>query len=227
MRAILLSSCLLLAAAFAPAQAQQAALAGLTEGVDYQPIEGGKPYRAVPGTIEVVEVFAYWCPHCAHFDPMVERWKRTLPKNVRLTYVPLVSGPDDVLARTFFAAQASKSLTVLHPRLFQAIHETGQLPRQPEATQVGTFVAGISGVNATAFKAAMADDAALRSKLAYAREFALRSDVPGTPAMVVDGRYLVLGNSYQGLLDNADRIIKALTPASKPVAKPTPRKRST
>ena len=41
-----------------------------------------------------------------------------------------------------------------------------------------------------------------------------------TPALVIDGRYLVLGNSYQSLLDNANRILKAIAPAaSKPAAK--------
>ena len=48
----------------------------------------------------------------------------------------------------------------------------------------------------------------------------MRSQIPGTPALVIDGRYLVLGNSYQGLLDNANRILKAIaTAASKPAAK--------
>ena len=54
----ILSAFLLLAAACAPAHAQRAALPGLTEGVEYKLIEGGKPYRAVPGKIEVAEVFA-------------------------------------------------------------------------------------------------------------------------------------------------------------------------
>src|SRR5690606_3349222 len=74
MRALLLSLTLLLAAVALPARAQ-AALPGLTEGVQYRYIEGGEPYRPLPpGMVEVAEVFAYWCPHCAHFAPMLDEW---------------------------------------------------------------------------------------------------------------------------------------------------------
>ena len=81
MRAILLSLSLLLATAFAPAQAQNAALPGLTEGKDYQLIEGGKPYRAAAGKIEVAEVFAYWCPHCNAEAPHLRALYQSLPKS--------------------------------------------------------------------------------------------------------------------------------------------------
>jgi len=105
----LLSACLLLVSALAPAHAQRAALAGLTEGVDYALIEGGKPYRAVPGKLEVAEVFAYWCSHCATFAPMLEAWKRTLPKHVQLVYVPSALDKTDAYARFHFAAEAAKA----------------------------------------------------------------------------------------------------------------------
>ena len=87
MRVLLLSLALLLSAFALPAQAQQQ-LPGLTEGSEYRYIEDGKPYRAVPGKIEVAEVFGYWCPHCAHFAPMLEQWKATMPANAQLVLVP-------------------------------------------------------------------------------------------------------------------------------------------
>ena len=229
MRAILLSLSLLAATAFAPAQAQQAALPGLVEGTDYQLIEGGKPYRPVPGKIEVAEVFAYWCPHCAHFAPMLEKWKATLPKNAQLVYVPSALEPTDAYARFFFAADAAKAMPVLHPRLFAAIHETGELPRNAQLPQIAAYGARVQGVNAQALATALKDSKSLDAKMQYAHDFAVRSQIPGTPALVVDGRYLVLGNSYQALLDNAGRIVKAIVPAApkpapkQPAAKAKPR----
>ena len=56
-----------------------AAPAGPVAGVDYVEIEGGKPYRAQPGRVEVAEVFAYWCRHCADFAPQLEACKAKLP----------------------------------------------------------------------------------------------------------------------------------------------------
>ena len=216
----ILSAFLLLAAAFAPAHAQRAALPGLTEGVEYKLIEGGKPYRAVPGKIEVAEVFAYGCPHCAKFAPMLETWKRSLPKNAQLVYTPAAFDTSDPYARFHFAAEAAKALPVLHSRLFAAIHETGELTRAAELPQIAAWGARVPGVNAKALAAALKDSKALDAKMQQAHDFAVRSDIPGTPALVIDGRYLVLGNSYQGLLDNANRILKAIAPAaSKPAAK--------
>lgn len=216
----ILSALLLLAAAFVPAHAQRAALPGLTEGVDYKLIEGGKPYRAVPGKIEVAEVFAYGCPHCAKFAPMLETWKRSLPKNAQLVYAPAAFDTSDPYARFHFAAEAAKALPVLHSRLFAAIHETGELTRAAELPQIAAWGARVPGVNAKALAAALKDGKALDAKMQQAHDFAVRSEIPGTPALVIDGRYLVLGNSYQGLLDNANRILKAVAPAaSKPAAK--------
>ena len=219
MRAILLSLSLLIGGTLAPAHAQQAAsLPGLTEGVEYRLIEGGKPYRAVPGKIEVAEVFAYWCSHCAHFAPLLETWKSGLPKNVQVIYVPSALDMSDDYARFYFAAEAAKAVPVLHPRLFSAIHETGELPRAAELPQIAVFGARVPGVNAKALAAALKDGKAIDAKMQYARDFAVRSQVPGTPALVIDGRYLVLGRTYEGLLDNAGRVIKAIAPA-KPAAR--------
>lgn len=222
MRLPLLSFVLLLATALLPARGQ-AVLPGLTEGVEYRTIEGGQPYQPLPpGMVEVAEVFAYTCPHCAHFSPMLEAWAKQLPAHARLVLVPGVFGRDDPWARVFFAAQTAKSLAVLHPRLFAAIHETGELPRNADAAQVLAWASRVQGANAPSLKAAMSDDATLLPKLKHAYEFAARSQIEGTPSLVVAGRYLVLGNSYQNLLDNARRVVDALAPR-KAVPAPTAR----
>ena len=226
MRAILLSLSLLLATAFAPAHAQRASLPGLTEGVEYTLIEGGKPYRPVAGKIEVAEVFGYWCPHCAHFAPMLDKWKAgSMPANAQLVLVPAMFDPNDAYARLFFIAEGANAVAATHDRIFRAIHETGELPRNASIAQLTAFYSRLPGVNAKAFAAAQKDERSLQAKAANAREFQLRSDIPGTPSLVIAGKYLVLGNSYESLLANASRILKALGPAQKATpAKSTPAK---
>lgn len=216
MRALLLTFVLLASAAFAPAQAQRV-LPGLTEGVQYRYIDNGQPYRALPpGMVEVAEVFAYTCPHCAQFSPKLEAWAKQLPSHARLVLIPGVFSRDDPWSRVFFAAQTAKSLPVLHPRLFAAVHETGELPRNADAAQILAFAGRVQGSNATALKIAMADDATLLPKLKQAYDFAARSQIEGTPSLVIAGRYLVLGNSYDSLLGNARAIVGALAPQQKP-----------
>ena len=223
---LLLSFALLLASALSPVRAQVAALPGLTDGVEYRAIEGGRPFKvASTGTVEVAEVFAYTCPHCAHFSPMLDAWARQLPAYAKLVLVPAAYSPDDPWSRVFFAAQTAKSLPVLHPRLFAAIHETGELPRNADASQILAFASRVQGVNAAALKTAMADEAELSPKLRQAYDFMVRSQVEGTPSLVVAGRYLVLGNSYQNLLDNARRVVDALAPRKAAPARPVAPKR--
>lgn len=222
MRSLILLFVLALAGALVPAQAQQV-LPGVTEGVHYRTIAGGKPYAALPaGVIEVAEVFHYTCPHCASFAPLLDKWKAGLPAHARLVLVPAVFGEDDAYARLFFSAQSAKSQAVLHPRLFAAIHEAGTLPRNATVAQLQAFANGVPGANPKALAAALANDKALQPKLRHARDFAIRSDIPGTPSLVVAGRYLVLGNSYQALLDNARAVVDALAPARRPLRTPPP-----
>lgn len=221
MRALLLFFTLLLTGASFAAQAQSS-LPGLTEGVEYTRIDGGQPYRQLPpGMVEVAEVFAYTCPHCAHIAPMIETWARTLPPHARLVYVPAVFGRDDAWARAYFAEEATRTTPLLHRSLFDAIHETGALPHKASTAQIGQYAARVRGVNAAAFKAALANDAALLPKLRAAYEFSQRSGVEGTPSIIIAGRYMVLGNSYENLLANARKVVVALAPRrAAPPARP-------
>ncbi|MFT4178894.1 MAG: thiol:disulfide interchange protein DsbA/DsbL [Thermomonas sp.] len=225
MRAFLLSIALLACAAILPARAQQP-LPGLTEGVHYRTIEGGSPYQKLPpGMVEVAEVFAYTCPHCAHFAPMLDAWKPKLPKHARLVLVPSVFRREDPWARAFFAAQSAKSLAVLHPRLFAAIHETGELPPNASIAQIRAFAGRVQGVDTAAFNAALQDDAALLPRLRNAYEFIVRSRIEHTPTLIVAGRYEIIGNNYDSLLANARSVVAALAPKRPaPPRKPAPKK---
>lgn len=182
------------------------------EGRDYALIEGGAPYRPLAGRIEVAEVFAYWCDHCARFQPMVEAWQRKLPKDVRLSYVPLPSGRDDAFARGFFATQAAGALAKVHAPLFVAVHDEQLVPRNPSIDELSAWY-GQRGLDAAKLRAAMASPA-LADRLAEAHQFAVRSGVEGTPTLIVNGRYRILGRSLEELLRNADAVIAQLrTPA--------------
>ena len=220
MRALLLSALLLLSAFALPAHAQKQ-LPGQTEGTEYRYIEDGKPYRPSPGKVEVAEVFGYWCPHCAHFAPMLDKWKATMPANARLVLVPAMFDPNDAYARLFFIAEGANAVGVTHDRVFRAIHETEELPRKATIAQLTPYYLRQPGVNAAAFAKAQNDEATLQAKAANAREFQLRSKIEGTPSLIIAGKYLVLGNSYDELLVNARRILVALAPTAK--AKPAPK----
>lgn len=175
------------------------------EGVDYVEIEGGTPYHAQPGKVEVAEVFAYWCHHCADFAPKLDAWKAKLPANVRLAYVPLPYDEGDALARAYFAAERLGLLDTTHAATFRAIHADSVLPKNATADEIAAFYAGL-GVDAGKFKAAM-QGFQVGSQLTGARQFAIRSGVPGTPTLVIDGRYRVIGRDLDDILRIADQLI--------------------
>lgn len=178
------------------------------EGIDYAVIEGGQPWQPLEGRIEVAEVFAYWCGHCADFQPKLDAWKRTLPADVRLAYVPLPSGREDVFARGFFASQAAGALARTHAPLFVAVHDAQSVPKNPSIDELAAFYA-TRGLDAAKIRRAM-EQPALGDQLAAARRFAVRSGVEGTPTLVINGRYRVLGRSFDDTLRIAGALVAQL-----------------
>ena len=95
---------ILLLCALLPLAACAASNATPVEGQDYELIEQPGPFAPLAGKIEVVEVFGYTCPHCAHFEPQLEAWAAKLPADVRFTPVPgAFGGYWDAYARAFYA----------------------------------------------------------------------------------------------------------------------------
>ena len=191
-----------------PASAFAAPPAAPVEGVDYVVIDGGQPYRPLQGKIEVVEVFAYWCNHCAYFQPKVDAWRRTLPADVRFSFVPLTTEKGDPLSRGYFAAEALGAVERTHAALFRAMHDDGTLPMNPSDGELQDWFIG-QGIPAAKLKAAWTSPA-LAAKLRDASAFAHAADIPGTPTLIVNGRYRILGDDQASLLRNADALIASM-----------------
>jgi protein dithiol oxidoreductase (disulfide-forming) len=196
-------------AAAAPAAAPLSAptaVPGLVEGRDYQLIPGGQPFEAGDGRIEVAEVFAYWCGTCAQFDPVVEAWAARLPTDVHFVYVPAVFNPQDNYPKAFFAAQALGIDKKSHSPTFRAIHLDRKLRPNASADDLARHYAGY-GVDAATFASTM-QSFAVNAKVSRARQFATRSQVGGTPAIVVNGRYHVpLRGSLEAMLQVTDAVV--------------------
>lgn len=178
------------------------------EGRDYVLVEDGAPYRPLDGKIEVVEVFSYRCGHCARFQPQVDAWKRKLPADVRFTPLPLPSGRDDAFARGFFATLDAGRLERAHAPLFVAVHREKMVPTNPSIDELATWY-GQQGLDAAALRQAMAEPAMV-DRLADAYRFAVRSGVEGTPTLVINGRYRIIGTSLEEYLAHADAVIAQL-----------------
>jgi len=181
----------------------------LRAGVDYAEIQGGQPYEPLAGKIEVVEVFGYVCPACAAFEPAFTAWKARQPADVRVTYVPAPYGPQWIpYARAFYVSDSMGLVDKTHTALFHAIHIAGTLPgegKQPDEAKVAAWY-GQYGADPKRFLSEM-HSFATEAKMKRGTQFMMRSQVGGTPTLVVDGKYRVLGRSYEDMLRITDALI--------------------
>jgi len=197
------------AAADAAVSAAASNGAPLVAGTDYEEIKGGQPFDPLNGKIEVVEVFGYVCPACFRFQPLVNAWEKTLPADVRFTYVPAAFGPEWVpYAHAFYVSQSMGLVAKTHDALFNAIHVAQTLPgegKTPNEAAIAKFY-GQYGADPKQFLDAM-HSFAVDAKVNRAKQFMTRSGVQGTPTLIIDGRYRVLGKSYDDMLRIANQLI--------------------
>jgi thiol:disulfide interchange protein DsbA len=198
----------LAALVFQPLLAQQA---DPVEGKDYVVISNGSPLEPAPeGTVVVEEFFNYICPACNAFEPLLVSWAGKLPPYAKLVHVPATFRADFVpYARAYYAAESLGLVEKTHNDVYQNIHFTRRLPaegQRPDEDKIAEFYSEY-GVTKEQFLAAM-KSFGVEVKIRRATEHMQKSRVPSTPTLVVNGRYLVKGNSYADMLRIASYLIE-------------------
>jgi thiol:disulfide interchange protein DsbA len=188
-------------------------------GRDYIEISNGRPLDPADGVVVVEEYFNYICPGCNAFEPVFAPWAARLPSGVKLVHVPARFRADFVqYARAYYAAQSLNVAEKAHAAVYEAIHRTRTLPaegQRPDEEKIAAFYADY-GVDAQQFLAAMRSFA-VDLKVRRAADHMQRIRIPSTPSVVINGRYLVQGQTYGDTLRIADYLIekeKELTAAA-------------
>ena len=173
-------------------------------------IGNGRPLDPADGVIVVEEYFNYICPACNAFEPIFAPWVAKLPADVKLVHVPASFRADFVqYARAYYAAQSLDLEEKTHAAVYQAIHRTRALPaegQRPDEAKIAAFY-GTYGVDAEQFLATM-QSFAVDLKVRRAAEHMTRNRIPSTPSVVINGRYLVRGETYADMLRIADYLIE-------------------
>ncbi len=173
---------------FASAVAQ----AQLMAGKDYQLITPPQP-TASGKSIEVLEFFWYGCPHCAHLQPSLHAWLKNKPADVTFRSQPAAFDEGwTQLARTFYAIDTLGAHEQLHAGVFAAIHQTKKLDPKTLAKDPKTLFAwvGAQGQDIKKFTDAY-NSFSVVSKTNRTVDITSAHGVSGTPALAVDGRYLI------------------------------------
>ena len=177
------------------------------EGTDYTIIDPPVLLSPSPGKIEVVEVFAYTCPHCASLQPKMTAWEATLPADVEFRYAPMAHGVSEPIARAFYAAEAMGERQRTHDALFEAIAVKRRL-KSGSAEEMADLYAE-SGVDRDALLATM-KSFAVNAQVARTKKAIERWAIEATPTLIVNGRYKVSvtqDRGHEGLISAVDHLI--------------------
>lgn len=186
--------------------------AALAHGADYV---AGKHYTVLdepvrtsdPGKIEVTEVFWYGCGHCYAFEPLLEKWAKTLPADVVLVRSPAIWHPTMQLhARAYYTAKALNVLDSMHQVLFDAMNvDHNKLATEDDIKKL--FVA--HGVDGDTFSKTF-NSFGVGSAVGQADARQRGYKITGTPEMVVEGKYRISAGeagSHEAMLAVIDQLI--------------------
>lgn len=175
------------------------AAAEVVAGRDYHVLKSPQPV-STGARIEVVEFFWYGCPHCNNLQPSLSAWLKRKPGDVEFRRMPAVFQESWVpLTKTYYTLEAMGLLDRLHDDVFAAIHEKRIRLQEPKV--LFEWVAK-QGVDREKF-AQTYNSFSIQTRAQRAKEITANYDIPGTPALVVDGKYL----TAPSLVLNADNSI--------------------
>lgn len=172
----------------------------------YVPINPPLP-SDTPGKIEVLEFFAYTCPHCAAMEPMVEDWAKTKPDDVVLKQVPIAFNASMKPLQQLYYTLLALDRPDLHAKVFTAIH--GEHKRLIDKKAMGEWAAS-QGVDRAKFDAVF-DSFSVQTQVQRANQLAETYRIDGTPSLAVGGKFMtspvMAGNSYEGALQEVNKLI--------------------
>lgn len=174
------------------------------QGFHYEIIEKPLP-KLTQQDSEVIEFFYYGCPHCFRFEPHLLKWLQTKPENVAFIAMPAVFSKEwMVLAKAYYTAHLLDILGQSHHALFMAIH--GEHKRFKNEKALAKFSTQFGVTEEQYLK--MYNSFGVDSLTRRAAIFTGLSGITGVPALVVNGKYRVLGKTYQEMLEITDFLIE-------------------
>ncbi|HEV2701176.1 MAG TPA: thiol:disulfide interchange protein DsbA/DsbL [Steroidobacteraceae bacterium] len=175
-----------------------------TQGRDFELLSPAQETHVGKGKVEVMEVFSYGCTGCNGFQPVMAALEHSLPSNAQMVFLPASFIPTEdwpMLQRAYFTAQALGISARTHQAIFDAVWKNGELaisdpsthrPKNPlpSIEDAAKCYERLTGVKADTFLAtARSFSVDLKMRSADAQILAMQ--VPGTPCIVVNGKYRI------------------------------------
>ncbi|MCG5512366.1 thiol:disulfide interchange protein DsbA/DsbL [Ectothiorhodospira shaposhnikovii] len=182
-------------------------LAGLVEGQDWRAI--ARPQSEAPeGKIELAKFFSYGCPFCGQLARVMKPWLAELPDDVVFRRIPISFN------RAAWANLARLALaleeTGLAAELDQAVFDAVGVDREPLFTETAILDwLADKDVDTEAFRQVF-NASHIRAQVARNDRLQARFGINSVPTLVVDGRFVVVGEqarSFDDILEIAGELI--------------------
>lgn len=146
--------------------------------------------------IEVLEFFAYTCPHCFAFEPALDAWSRKQPADVLFRRIPVAfrEVPFVLHQKLYFTLETMGLVDALHRKVFAAIHVERNMLDSPE--KILDFAVK-NGVDKAKF-ADVLNSFGVATKARQAAALSVGYKIDGTPALGVNGEFLTSGSLSGG-----------------------------
>ena len=170
----------------------------LVEGRDWRAMSPPQS-SADQAQIEVLEFFSYGCSHCGSLNPLIKAWAEQLPDDVTFRRVPVTFGRTAWanLARLYYALELDGSLAQLDQAVFDAV--TQDRVNLYTEKNIRKWI-DQQGLDADAFGKTF-NSFAVEAALGRARDLEARMRIDAVPRIIVDGRYVVIGEGVRGYED--------------------------
>lgn len=176
----------------------------------YTTLKDPAPLQVAADKIEVTAVFSYTCGYCYQLEPQLQTWTLKQSNDVQLVKLPAAFNKQwEHLARAYYIMDVLNLTEQAHMALFNAIHQ--QNANLASQRALGNFFEqyGIKSDQTEQLYTSFGVESRLRQDVARLKAYR----ITGVPALVIDGRYVIDGNSA-GSLENmlvvADKLINQI-----------------
>jgi len=179
-----------------------------SQGTHYALIAPAQRTNVAAGKVEVLEVFSYACPACNAFQPWIEKLEASLAPNAQMAFLPASFNPNEdwpVFQRAYLTAQLLGIAAGSHHAMYDAVWKTGELAVMepgtnhlksplPSLEAVARWYGRAGSVNPATFLST-AKSFIVDTQVSAADAQIAAMQVPGTPCLVVNGKYRIIMDS--------------------------------
>lgn len=172
-------------------------------GVDFKVLPNPQPVDVPAGKVQVTEFFWYGCPHCAQFEPELEKWEKAQGPDVVFRRVPVAFQerfvPHQKLYHALVQLHKAEPLT---EDIFHEIHQNHNYLLTPEAQ--ADFLAK-KGVDKKAFLDAY-NSFTTASEVKRDEAMSQNYQIEGVPTVTIQGKY----ETSPSMTGDLDRTLKVM-----------------